>query len=110
MAGAVLGNHPYLILDEPSVGLDPDSFMSFAKCLKSESEKGKCILVTGHDYELIDLIADHIAVLSDGICSFYGTKQEFESGQSINRIEKKACFPRKACARKNRRQTAFKFA
>lgn len=84
VAGAVLRDPKYIFLDEPSVGMDPESFSNLVDCLRDEVNRGKCILVTGHDFELVDLIADKVAVLSQGICSFYGTKEELKAAVSAD--------------------------
>lgn len=84
VAGAVLRDPEYIFLDEPSVGMDPESFLNLVDCLNDEVKRGKCILVTGHDFELVDLIADKVAVLSQGICSFYGSKEELKKAVSAD--------------------------
>ncbi len=77
VAGAILRNPQYLFLDEPSVGLDAESLASLTECLKAEVQAGKCLFITSHDFEFVHSVADNVALLSDGICGFSGTKEEY---------------------------------
>lgn len=65
IAQAMLGHPKLLILDEPSVGLDPQERVSLRKILK-EVAKTSIVLVSSHIVSDIETIADRILVLSSG--------------------------------------------
>ena len=47
-------NQIFYILDEPTVGLDTESSDRFLSYLKDESNKGKTIIISSHDINLIE--------------------------------------------------------
>lgn len=49
LAQAILGNREFLVLDEPTNGMDPEGIIDFRKILKSlNQEKGVTILISSH--------------------------------------------------------------
>lgn len=84
VAAALMRNPEYLILDEPAVGIDLEGWESLRRLLRKQADKGTCILVTGHNYDLIEEIADDILVIKDGVIFYEGSKQKFlEEGISL---------------------------
>lgn len=67
VAVALLRNPQYLILDEPTIGLDPFSWELIKKQLQSMVDKGSTIIITGHDFEQIGEIAQTIVILHNGL-------------------------------------------
>jgi ABC-type multidrug transport system ATPase subunit len=65
-AQALLPDAPFIILDEPTNGLDPYWFYRFKEILKGEKEKGKTILFTTHVLSLVEEIADRVAFMENG--------------------------------------------
>lgn len=65
-AQALLADAPFIILDEPTNGLDPYWFYRFKEILKIEREKGKTILLTTHVLSLVEEIADEVAFMEKG--------------------------------------------
>lgn len=64
-AQALLGNPPVLILDEPTVGLDPNQIIEFRKLIKSLGKKHTVIL-SSHVLSEISATCDRIIVISKG--------------------------------------------
>jgi len=67
VAVALLRNPQYLILDEPTIGLDPFSWDLIKKQLQDMVNKGTTIIITGHDFEQIGEIASKIVILHNGL-------------------------------------------
>lgn len=59
-AVALLGEYDYMILDEPLAGVDQENTDRMVGFLKNERDKGKGILITGHERLLITTYADRI--------------------------------------------------
>ena len=64
-AQALLGNPPVLILDEPTVGLDPKQIIEIRKLIKSLGKKHTVIL-SSHVLSEISATCDRIVVISNG--------------------------------------------
>lgn len=65
-AQALLSDTPFMILDEPTNGLDPYWFFQFKEILKREKQKGKTILFTTHVLSLVEEVADRVAFMENG--------------------------------------------
>ncbi|WP_243495756.1 ATP-binding cassette domain-containing protein [Priestia aryabhattai] len=67
VAAALIRKPQYLILDEPTIGLDPFSWGLIKKQLQDMAKMGAAILLTGHDFHQISEIADNIVIVKDGM-------------------------------------------
>jgi energy-coupling factor transport system ATP-binding protein len=66
--GAVTAAQPkLLLLDEPTRGLDAGSKIKLAEVLRRFAERGAGVLLVTHDRHLIDLCANRVLELSDGM-------------------------------------------
>ena len=66
LAVACLPDAPILLLDEPTVSLDPAGAIAFRKFLRSLKGKGKTIVFTSHVLADVEMLADRVAILVDG--------------------------------------------
>ena len=64
-AGALLGNPPVLILDEPTVGLDPKQIIDIRKLIKSLGKK-HTIIFSSHVLSEVSAVCDRIVMISSG--------------------------------------------
>jgi Cu-processing system ATP-binding protein len=69
---AFMFDSPIIILDEPTVGLDPVSRINFKKLVLEEKAQGKTIFFTSHIMSDVEEVADEIAFLLDGKIVFQG--------------------------------------
>lgn len=76
---------PYLLLDEPFSGIDVFTRQSFINLLKSEFlEDGQTVIITTHEIDEIQDIADHIVLLEEGQVFASLSKEEAQNeGLSI---------------------------
>lgn len=65
IAQAMLNNPEVLILDEPTVGLDPKERVKFRNLISSFSEK-KIVILSTHIVSDVEYIADEILILKQG--------------------------------------------
>jgi ABC-2 type transport system ATP-binding protein len=75
LAQALLGNPPVLILDEPTVGLDPRQIIDIRNLIKSLAESATIILCT-HILPEVSMTCNKVAIINKGrIVSFGHTDQ-----------------------------------
>jgi ABC-2 type transport system ATP-binding protein len=66
IAKALLANPPVLLLDEPTVGLDPQAARNLRDLIIEFKTEGTTILLTTHYMEEADLLCDRIAIVDQG--------------------------------------------
>jgi ABC-2 type transport system ATP-binding protein len=75
--GAALLHHPsVIIMDEPTVGIDPQSRRHILDNVKSLNQAGMTVLYTTHYMEEADELSHHIAIVDQGKVVAYGTHAE----------------------------------
>ncbi len=73
---AFLSASGYLIIDEPTNGLDPLSVFGVKKLLTQYKEQGRGVLVSSHMLDFVEKIAANIIILKKGKLVFAGTVKE----------------------------------
>lgn len=86
LAIAMLGNNDILILDEPTVGVDPALRRKIWQELQNLRNQGKTILVTTHVMDEAQL-CDDVALLLDGKIIAYSDPLSLEKNYQVNSIE-----------------------
>ena len=76
IAAALVGRPDFLILDEPTNGLDPFGIQELRNLIKSFPEHGIAVLVSSHILSEVEQMADHIGILTDGILGYQGGMPE----------------------------------
>jgi ABC-2 type transport system ATP-binding protein len=66
LARALLPDPPLLILDEPTVGLDPQSARDLRERVRDLRRQGRTVLLTTHYMEEADQLCDRIAIVDHG--------------------------------------------
>lgn len=72
IAGALVMESDYLLLDEPTAGLDPAGRQQMIELLTRIADAGKHIVISSHDIDLIYQVCDGIYVMSHGEICGYG--------------------------------------
>ncbi len=88
IACALIHKPEVLILDEPSVGLDPVSRKALWDTIRSVNDEGTTILITTHYMEEADFLCDRILIMNRGKIVIEGTPEELKerAGESVIRI------------------------
>lgn len=88
IAGVLAMQPEYLVLDEPTAGLDPLSAKALLDMLKELQEKqGMSIVIVSHSMEDVAEYADRVVVMEHGKISMDGTVWEvFAQTQDLERI------------------------
>ncbi|MCX2829313.1 ABC transporter ATP-binding protein [Bacillus pseudomycoides] len=75
--GAALMHEPeLLIMDEPTVGIDPQSRNHILETVKGLNEKGMTVIYTSHYMEEVEYLCERIAIVDYGKVIALGTKTE----------------------------------
>ena len=77
LAGVLVGNPPILILDEPTVGLDPKQVIEIRSLIKSLGDK-HTILVSSHILSEISQMCNKIIIINKGKILRTGSTDEIE--------------------------------
>jgi ABC-2 type transport system ATP-binding protein len=66
LAASVIHDPPIVILDEPTVGFDPNIKREFWELINSLKHDGKTVLLSTHDMYEADEICDRVAIMDKG--------------------------------------------
>ena len=66
IAGALLGDPPILILDEPTIGLDPEGLQWLRETLRRLAAEDRTVFVSSHQMGELEDTADHLIVIGRG--------------------------------------------
>jgi Cu-processing system ATP-binding protein len=78
---------PYMILDEPTVSLDPVSLAKFRQIISEKKQQGKIIIYTTHIMNLVEEMSDQIILLLEGRIIFKGGLEEIYSESGTTSLE-----------------------
>ena len=68
-----------LLLDEPTVGVDPQSRVRLLDMVRDEAKKGTCVLYTTHYMEEAEGLCDKLAIIDHGRIIAMGTLSELRA-------------------------------
>lgn len=87
LAIAIIQNPQVLILDEPTVGIDPELRLSiWNELLRLKNEEGKTIIVTTHVMDEAEK-CDYIAMVRDGSFIATGTPLQLKEQYGVNSLD-----------------------
>jgi len=82
IAGALLGDPPILLFDEPVNGLDPEGILWIRNLMKDLSAEGRTVFVSSHLMSEMENTADHLIVIGRGRIMADCTVSEFIEANS----------------------------
>ena len=76
IAIAIIKDAPNILLDEPTVGLDPKAGAEFMALLRGLRDAGKAIFMSTHDVFRAKEHADRIGIMKEGRLVMVRTREE----------------------------------
>ncbi|MEU8260729.1 ATP-binding cassette domain-containing protein [Micromonospora sp. NPDC048999] len=96
VASALLKQPELLILDEPANGLDPAGIREMRDLMRSLSEAGVTVLLSSHILAEIQLICDHVTIISRGRRVAHGRVDEVLAGFDQHEWQVRVAEPERA--------------
>ncbi|QOJ29088.1 MAG: ABC transporter ATP-binding protein [Ignavibacteriales bacterium] len=84
IASSILHNPGLVLVDEPMVGLDPQSAKLVKETFQSLVENGSSVLMTTHSLNIAEEVCTRIGILKDGKLIFDGPREAFRDFQEKN--------------------------
>jgi len=86
IAMSLMGNPKVIFLDEPTTGLDPQNRIVMWDMIAKLAETGTTILLTTQYLEEAEYLADHIAILHNGVITAEGSPEELKKVLPIGEV------------------------
>lgn len=83
IAIALLNSPKLMILDEPTNGLDPIGIQELRSLIRSFPSKGITVILSSHILSEVQLIADDIGIISNGILGYEGQMNKDENLENL---------------------------
>ena len=81
LAAALMHDPKVLVLDEPTVGLDPKSARLIKDVLRQLADRGSAVFVTTHILEIAEHMCDRIGIINQGKLIAIGSMDELRAMQ-----------------------------
>jgi ABC-2 type transport system ATP-binding protein len=79
LAAALMHDPKVLVLDEPTVGLDPKSARLIKDILRQMADRGAAVMLSTHILEIAEHMCDRIGIINKGELAAVGTMDELRS-------------------------------
>lgn len=80
LALALIGRPGLVFLDEPTSGVDPAGRLAVRKVIATARDDGTCVVLTSHELDEVERLADHIVIMDKGQVVAAGAPGEIGSG------------------------------
>lgn len=80
LAAALIGRPRLLFLDEPTAGLDPQAALVVHEVIDEQRRAGVCVVLTTHDMDDAQQLADEITIIDHGRVIAAGTPRQLMNG------------------------------
>ncbi|HEY5108220.1 MAG TPA: ABC transporter ATP-binding protein [Acidimicrobiales bacterium] len=86
LALALVGKPDVLFLDEPTAGVDPEGRIVVRDLITAQRDKGLCVLLTTHELDEAERVADRVVIVDHGRLLAEGTPAQLASGTADGSI------------------------
>lgn len=87
IGAGMIHNPRIIILDEPTVGIDPQSRNYILDTIKQLNKEGMTVIYTSHYMEEIESLCDNIGIMDEGKLIRHGDKNEIKRAEGIDRLK-----------------------
>ncbi len=87
LAAALVHDPELLVMDEPFSGLDPIATETMAEILREEAARGKAVVFSSHQLDLVEDICEEVAIINDGKIVVEGDVQRLKDAAPIRHLE-----------------------
>jgi ABC-2 type transport system ATP-binding protein len=87
LAAALVHDPKVLVLDEPTVGLDPKSARLIKDILRQMADRGAAVMLSTHILEIAQNMCDRIGIIYQGRLIAVGTMEELQSTRGESSLE-----------------------
>ena len=63
---ALIHNPKFWVLDEPLMGLDPQSTFEIREYMKEHKRQGNCVFFSSHNIDMVEKLCDRVAIMNRG--------------------------------------------
>ena len=84
LAAALVHDPKVLVLDEPTVGLDPKSARLIKDILRQMAERGAAVFLSTHILEIAERMCDRIGIINKGELIAVGTMEELHASNKVS--------------------------
>ena len=86
--GALVHNPKVWILDEPLIGLDPESSILLKEMMREHAKKNNTVFFSTHVLEIAEKLCDRIAIIDKGKIKYFGTLDDLKKKYKKNDLDK----------------------
>jgi ABC-2 type transport system ATP-binding protein len=86
LALAIVGRPRVVFLDEPTAGIDPAGRRLVRDLIADLRGRGVCVLLTTHDLDEADRLADHVVIIDNGRLLASGSPARLRDAQQADQI------------------------
>lgn len=87
IVGALVHEPGVLVLDEPMVGLDPQSVREFKDIMRAHADKGNVVFFSTHVLDMAEKICDRIGIINKGKLIMSGDLEEIKAAKGDESLE-----------------------
>lgn len=87
ITGALIHQPDIWVLDEPMVGLDPQSVFMLKEEMRAHAESGRTVFFSTHVLDVAERLCDEIGIISKGKLIARGTLEELRHGSEESSLE-----------------------
>jgi len=92
IASALLHNPKLLVVDEPMIGLDPQSALVVKNVLKQKASEGVAIFMSTHSLNVAEEVCSRIGIIKDGQMIFEDNKEAVEQIKGTDHLNLESLF------------------
>jgi len=87
LAAALIGQPRLVFLDEPTAGMDPQARHATWEIIRALKDRSVTVVLTTHLLDEAERLADHVAIVDDGVVIAIGTPAELTGSTDVGNVQ-----------------------